>query len=555
MLVLAARGPSKFRRMLRRLAGRPERARLRRAGVRGHLRWEWTAHQSIAVEVVPDLAPHAAFISMRDRCAEVLERHGVSYAITSTSPWRRQSFAIPETEWEQALRVLAHELSSSPTYFVLGAKLLGVRSVVDYFHVSRSRAVKAAASRSSVLLCTMRSRGVRAPVLQDDYGVRLQRWEASAAWAAPVGNETATRVPLDAFDTTVVKDENGSAVRRFVDVPHESFTQPRFPIDVVYLWVDGGDPVWQEERARVLGTSSVQGEPSQGTWLFRDRDELLYSLRSLEENAPWVRKVHLLTANQVPPWLNLKHPRLEVHFQRDIFAEPQALPTYNSHAIESQIHRIPGLSEHYIVMNDDVFFGRPVEPSQFFSPGGVARFRYSRHHAPSTHDSSMSAIEQARHHTAGVIEEIHGAKPHALFAHTPLPQRRSAQEQLEKIAPDEFRQTMYSRTRHATDLVPLSWLHLNHLYLSGLAVEGHYQYRYYFLAERVARKRLGRMLNSERPHVFCLNDGPDVDGLDYSEWLVTALEHGFPVASSFELPKDEWREHVHMESVSEESLP
>ena len=38
----------------------------------------------------------------------------------------------------------------------------------------------------------------------------------------------------------------------------------------------------------------------------------------------------------------------------------QALPTFDSGNIESYIHRIPGLSERYFYLNDDVFFGAPV---------------------------------------------------------------------------------------------------------------------------------------------------------------------------------------------------
>ena len=489
---------------------------------------------------------------MRDRCTEVLETHGISYAVTSTSRWQRHSLAIPDTEWEKALRVLAAELSSTPTYFRLEAKLLGIRSVSDYFHVGRRRAVAAATAKSHVLMSTMRARGLNTPVMSMGYGIELQRWTADELWNAPQGNQTATRVPLDAFDTTQVREEEDGPVRRFAGVPRSSFTQPRFPIDIVYLWVDGSDPVWLKERAGVLGEADGSEEPAHGEWLFRDRDELLYSLRSLEESAPWVRKVHLLTANQVPRWLNLDHPKLEVHFHRDVFAEPQALPTYNSHAIESQIHRIPDLAEHYIVMNDDVFLGQPVGPSHFFTPGGTALFRYSRHHLPATGDTSMSAIEQARHHTAGVIERIHGVKPHALFAHIPAPQLRAVQEQLEKKIPEEFRQTMHSRVRHGTDLVPLSWLHLNHLYLSGKAVEARYRYGYYFLANPSGRSAFARMMRARRPHVFCLNDGPDVDGNDYTEWLMLELEQGFPEPSSFELPTDQWRDTVHMDAVRRE---
>lgn len=102
---------------------------------------------------------------------------------------------------------------------------------------------------------------------------------------------------------------------------------------------------------------------------FEDNEELRYSLRSLEKYAPWVRRIYLVTNGQIPHWLNLDHPRLTIITHQDIFPNTSHLPTYSSPAIESHIHRIPGLSEHFLYLNDDVMFGSEVWPEDFFSPG------------------------------------------------------------------------------------------------------------------------------------------------------------------------------------------
>ena len=45
---------------------------------------------------------------------------------------------------------------------------------------------------------------------------------------------------------------------------------------------------------------------------------------------------------------------------------PEAyLPSYNSSAIELNIHRIRGLSEHFIYFNDDMFKIKDTQPSDF----------------------------------------------------------------------------------------------------------------------------------------------------------------------------------------------
>lgn len=43
------------------------------------------------------------------------------------------------------------------------------------------------------------------------------------------------------------------------------------------------------------------------------------------------------------------------------------LPTFSSPAIESHIHRIPGLSKKVLYLNDDVMFGQPVWPDDFYT--------------------------------------------------------------------------------------------------------------------------------------------------------------------------------------------
>lgn len=55
-----------------------------------------------------------------------------------------------------------------------------------------------------------------------------------------------------------------------------------------------------------------------------------------------MRNIYLVTADQTPDWLNTDHPRLKVVSHKEIFSEPTSLPTFNSHAIESQLHHIDG---------------------------------------------------------------------------------------------------------------------------------------------------------------------------------------------------------------------
>lgn len=100
---------------------------------------------------------------------------------------------------------------------------------------------------------------------------------------------------------------------------------------------------------------------------FADNQELRYSLRSVEKYAPWVRMIFIVTNGQIPSWLNLDNPRVKVITHSEIFTNNSHLPTFSSPAIESHLHKIPGLSKKFIYLNDDVMFGTEVWPDDFFT--------------------------------------------------------------------------------------------------------------------------------------------------------------------------------------------
>ena len=162
------------------------------------------------------------------------------------------------------------------------------------------------------------------------------------------------------------------------------------PIDVVYTWVNGSDPRWLRKKEfwmLKMNISAVAGSYSGGGIVagatsgsnitdnssvsqamnasillhsanstgsnstaeevddrvssnrYRDSGELRYSLRSLVKNAPWVRKIYVVTDNQIPQWLNLETGRLAVVSHTDIFPNRSHLPVFSSPAIEAHLHR------------------------------------------------------------------------------------------------------------------------------------------------------------------------------------------------------------------------
>ena len=136
-------------------------------------------------------------------------------------------------------------------------------------------------------------------------------------------------------------------------------------IDVVVLWVNGADPAWLEEKRKYAPPSAVD---SDSVNRYRDWGLLPYWFRSVERFLPWVRKVHFVTWGHVPAFLNLDAPKLHVVRHED-FIPAEYLPTFSSHTIEMNIHRIPGLAEHFIYFNDDMFLLKEMKQEDFFRNG------------------------------------------------------------------------------------------------------------------------------------------------------------------------------------------
>ena len=137
------------------------------------------------------------------------------------------------------------------------------------------------------------------------------------------------------------------------------------PIDFVIIWVDGNDKQWRAEKDK-YDDKPVSSSNSEVR--FRDWDNLQYWFRGVEKFAPWVRKIHFVTWGHLPKWLDTSNPKLNIVNHRDYIPE-KYLPTFNSHTIELNLHRIEGLAEQFVYFNDDMFITAPTKAEDFFKNG------------------------------------------------------------------------------------------------------------------------------------------------------------------------------------------
>src|SRR5699024_2296505 len=135
-------------------------------------------------------------------------------------------------------------------------------------------------------------------------------------------------------------------------------------IDFVIPWVDGADPEWQKEKQKYDKKMNVDNRSIR----YRDLDNLVYWFRGVETFAPWVNKIHFITCGHVPSWLNTNHHKINIVRHEDYIPE-EYLPTFSTRPIELNLHRIKGLTDHFVYFNDDMFIIKPVKKNDFFKQG------------------------------------------------------------------------------------------------------------------------------------------------------------------------------------------
>lgn len=143
-----------------------------------------------------------------------------------------------------------------------------------------------------------------------------------------------------------------------------------YSIDFVIPWVDGADPVWLKEKQRYDPEVPAEFESkwTNGDTRYRDWDLLRYWFRGVEKFSPWVNHIWFVTWGHYPSWLNTNHPKLSIVRHED-YIPKEYLPTFSSHTIELNLHRIAGMSERFVYFNDDMFLTAPVRRTDFFRNG------------------------------------------------------------------------------------------------------------------------------------------------------------------------------------------
>ncbi|MGA1828104.1 stealth conserved region 3 domain-containing protein [Microbacterium sp.] len=341
-----------------------------------------------------------------------------------------------------------------------------------------------------------------------EIGIRVEFWRFGEEFVeAPHDNAITRRLtPASDIDFTDVEryGRRWRTISGMFDVHPAEFTED---VDMVFSWVDGSSTHFQRQRAAQMA-EYVVGEGDDGPARYRHVDELRYALRSVHMYAPWVRRIFIATDSPTPAWL-LDHPKVTIVRSEEFFSDTSALPIHNSHAVEAQLHRIEGLAEHFLYSNDDMFFGRPVEPELFFSPAGISRFVECGVRI----GSGGSAAHRSGHDNAlrvnrALLSERFGRTITRDLEHCATPLRRSVMDELEQAFPQDFARTAASRFRSATDISVTNSLYHYYAQFTGRAIATtRPRVRYVQTTLAASLAGMERLARRRDVDMFCLNDG------------------------------------------------
>lgn len=375
--------------------------------------------------------------------------------------------------------------------------------------------------------------------------IAFQVWNVEQGYAVgPAKNLVARRIPPSTV-TTYGLFQRGELKRASSLHPCPLITSVDFPVDIVYTWVNHRDPAWKAMYKEKTGREPEDRGHDDATSIDRymNRDELKFSLRSVGLYAPWVRKVYVVSNCAPPDWLRCDTddenalPSV-VWVDHSQIIPQECLPTFNSHAIESRLHHIPGLADHFVYFNDDFFLTRPTDASDFFHSNGLSKSimePYGTVIGP-VHPDDPDYLNAARNGKR-LIEESFGRSPTCLHKHTPYSLRRDVLLEMEERFKDSYRRTTASAFRTQSDVSTVSFLYHHYAYVTGRAA---YSGRDAWLVKPQSaryQRRLASLLESpRRPVSVCLNDGAgSVGHSNWNQHVIEFLKALYPDASRFEV--------------------
>ena len=142
--------------------------------------------------------------------------------------------------------------------------------------------------------------------------------------------------------------EEGNFKKRYLTIINKE------PVDIIIKYIDITD-----KKLKRDGISQIYKD--------KDNEELRYSIRSILQNIPWIRKIFILMPNEKVRFFK----SVDEIKEKIIYIKDKDLLGYdsaNNCAFSFNLYKMEkfGVSKNFIYMDDDYFYGKPLKKTDFF---------------------------------------------------------------------------------------------------------------------------------------------------------------------------------------------
>jgi len=298
------------------------------------------------------------------------------------------------------------------------------------------------------------------------------------------------------------------------------------PIDIVVPYVNCNDPHW----LYYYGIYRPNTKPNER---FEETYTLKYQLRSIEKNVPWVNKIYLVLAfeSQIPEWLDPHAEKLKIVYHKD-FIPHNLLPTFNSGVIIPFVNRIPGLSNHFIITNDDMIFTAPNMYYRYFAKNKAVNYIKIIDENYKIHDNGL--FTKIRYNSVRYFNEYVNSGKMIKYAdwHLPQPYIKEVWDDVWNNFGQTLAKTMYGSKFRVSKNIN-EWMFYYISAYQGSTIHAPIDHKGYLLVKDTVTYDDIQTLIDDRHPCMCLNDGIKTKHI-WWKTIDEMLKEVFPDKSHFE---------------------
>ena len=287
--------------------------------------------------------------------------------------------------------------------------------------------------------------------------------------------------------------------------------EPPFDVDVVFTWVKQ-DAAFRVRKNQWLEKYRVKPSDNEDN-RYNSSEELKFAIRSVRTYAPWVRKIYVVVSDDQRPSFVEESEDLQIVPHSIIYSQKHRhhLPTFNSQSIETHLHKIPYLAEHFLYFNDDQFFGRHTQWHDFFTSEGHTKIvmgglAASGKKYPNMSKNAMGWVNN--NHLLNKVFPQHSRDIRRCNIHQGVPLLKTKFEECwnHPTVKTQLEKTSQSKFRMDTDMYFIGFLVHFTLY-NHQSIITELPTFYVQLYDPSQYGKIFESLLIDNPKLFCINDG------------------------------------------------